>query len=542
MFTFSRRSTFALLFTAFALVLRCGAADLSVTNSNDSGSGSLRAILNTANSNNQADTIRFAASLRNQTITLTSNELSITSEVTLTGFSNASLTISGNGQRRLFDLTGDARATFSRITLSDGFTNGSGAAVSSSGSLTMNDCIVRNHRGGAGAAIRNFEGTLILNDCLIEDNISNDDAVVNSLGSGPNSITRCVFARNRGDRNGGAFASFGAFTIRDTTFIENSAGLNGGGVLCVNSLNLINCTFIDNEAVITGGAVDNRGSLNAINCTFSENSAASGPAIAARFGLNLIQATITNNNATGINNIQGLTQAEIIDGINGAENFANSGNLSSIGTSGGILTLAGGNFNITNSIVANNSASQIIALSSTQVILLGNNISSDNSFANVPNLVNSQNILPNTDPLLASLANNGGQVLTQLPLPNSPAIDSGDNGAISNPPVPFDTDARGMPRILRGLASSNSAQVDIGAVETLPTMSLCIAPNSLAQPVLTFEGIPGGNYRLLSSEELDLNPGNLETTFQLNNSGEFTFVDRSNPQPSRKFYRVQLIP
>lgn len=542
MFTLFLRAVLAVLVATSSLVSIGGAAELLVTSSDDSGAGSLRAALNTANANNRADTITFADSLRNQTISLSSDELSISSEVTLTGFSDASLTISGNGQRRLFNLNGDAIAVFSNLSLIDGFTNGSGAAVASSGSLTLNNCAVRNHRGGAGAAIRNFNGSLSLNDCVIEDNVSDDDAVVNSSGSGPNTITRCVFARNRGDRNGGAFASFGTFTIIDTTFIDNSAGLNGGGVLCVNLLNLINCTFIGNEAVITGGAVDNRGSLNAINCTFSGNSAASGSAIAARFGLNLIQSTITANNATGIDNIAGLTRAEIIDGLNGAENFANSDNLSNIGTSGGLLTLASGNFNITNCIVANNSAAQIFALSTTQIILQGNNLASDNSFANVPNLINSQSILANTDPLLAALADNGGEVLTHLPLSNSPAIDRGNNGAISAPPVSFDTDARGLPRILRGLASSSGPQVDLGAVEVFPVTSLSIAFNALEQPVLTFAGLPGGNYRLMSAEDLDFASSNVERSFQLDNGGEFTFTDESNPQPSRKFYRVQFVP
>ena len=543
MFKSSLRSSYALLFAFSPLVFRCDAAELIVTNTNDSGAGSLRAALETADSNNEADTIGFADSLQNETITVTGDQLRINSEVTLTGFANATLTISGDGQRRLFDLDDGALATISRLTLADGFASnsGSGAAIANSGSLTLNECLVRNHRGGAGAAIRNFGGSLSLTDCLFEDNLSDDDAAVNSFGSGPNSITRCVFARNRGDRNGGAFASFGPFTVRDTTFIENSAGLNGGALFTANSLDLINCTFIANDAVITGGAIDNRGGLNVINCTFSGNSAASGPAIAARFGLNLIQSTIAFNNATGINNIEGLTEAEIIDGINGAEDFVNEDNLSTLGTSGGILTLASGNFNIANSILANNSASQIFALSSTTIILGGNNISSDNSFASVPNLINSQNLLPNTDPLLGSLADNGGAVLTHALLPTSPAVDSGVNDAISSPPVPFETDARGLPRILRALATSNGPQVDLGAVETLPITTLCIAPNNLEQPVLTIAGIQGNTYRIWSSETLDFTPGNLEQSFELESNGTFTFVDSSNPQPTRNFYRVELV-
>ena len=189
------------------------AADFIVSNNDDSGPGSLRAALLNANSNNQADNITFAGSLQNQTILLTSEDLQITSEITLSGFSNASLTISGDTARRVFDLTGDSIVTMNNLTLSEG----SGSGISNSGTLTLNNCTLRNHQGGRGAALLNEGGSITLNDCLIESNISDDDAAVNSFGSGPNIINRCRFIDNRADRNGGAFANFGLFTIIDST-------------------------------------------------------------------------------------------------------------------------------------------------------------------------------------------------------------------------------------------------------------------------------------------------------------------------------------
>ena len=64
------------------------------------------------------------------------------------------------------------------------------------------------------------------------------------------------------------------------------------------------------------------------------------------------------------------------------------------------------------------------------------------------------NNLVGTDPLLGSLANNGGPTLTQRPLSGSPAIDAG-NPAIPSPPT---TDQRGFARIF-------GAAVDLGSVE-----------------------------------------------------------------------------
>ena len=57
----------------------------TVTNTNDSGIGSLRQAILDANANPGADLITFAPSLDNQAITLTSNTLQITDDLTIDG-------------------------------------------------------------------------------------------------------------------------------------------------------------------------------------------------------------------------------------------------------------------------------------------------------------------------------------------------------------------------------------------------------------------------------------------------------------------------
>lgn len=532
-----------LLFLAFFSPLEARASNFIVTNSNDSGSGSLRAAITEANANNEADTISFANSLQNETITLTSNELRITSEINLLGFENSTLLISGNSQRQVFDLTNSATVLIRNLTIRDGFSNSSGSGISNSGTLTLTNCTLSNHQGGPGAALFNAGGSLTLNDCLIEDNISDDDAAVNSNGSGPNRINRCRFVGNRSDRNGGAFASFGPFTISNSTFENNWAGLNGAALINANTLDLINCTFLDNQAVISGGAIDNRGNLNAINCTFSNNSAASGAAIAARFGINLINCTLANNNASGVSNISSLSLSEIVNGFNGAESFVNDNNLAAIETTGGLLTLAAGNFNIANTIFSNNTPQDIFAQNSTTIILNSTNLSSDNSFANLPNLINSNNLIPNTNPLLQPLANNGGPVLTFALLPTSPAIDAGSNNIINSAPLSIPTDARGVDRILTGLSSQI---VDLGAFEFTtqtfaPPVCLDIEFNNNNRAVLTIEGTPGTNYRLLSSQNLLFDNASILQTLTLDTNGQATFIDPINPLPTQIFYQLQLL-
>src|SRR4051794_40216032 len=74
---------------------------LTVRNTLDSGTGSLRAQVTAARS---GDTIIFAPSLDGQTITLTSGELLIKVNLTIAGPAGRSLTVSGGGISRVFEV------------------------------------------------------------------------------------------------------------------------------------------------------------------------------------------------------------------------------------------------------------------------------------------------------------------------------------------------------------------------------------------------------------------------------------------------------
>ena len=75
---------------------------LTVTNTNDSGSGSLRAEVAAAQS---GDTIVFSPKVRGQTITLTSGPIVDTGiNLTLHGPGAGLVTVSGNNQSGIFDL------------------------------------------------------------------------------------------------------------------------------------------------------------------------------------------------------------------------------------------------------------------------------------------------------------------------------------------------------------------------------------------------------------------------------------------------------
>src|SRR5438094_5211040 len=99
------RSRLCKLRVLFCLALLCAipicghASPITVTNTNDSGPGSLRQALADAN---DGDTIDFDPSLNGQTVTLTSGQLNVDKDVAISGPGPDDLVVDGNGQSRVF--------------------------------------------------------------------------------------------------------------------------------------------------------------------------------------------------------------------------------------------------------------------------------------------------------------------------------------------------------------------------------------------------------------------------------------------------------
>jgi hypothetical protein len=89
-------------------------------------------------------------------------------------------------------------------------------------------------------------------------------------------------------------------------------------------------------------------------------------------------------------------------------------------------------------------------------------------------------VLPNTDPSLGPLVDNGGPTETHALLDGSPAIDSGAQNCTDVIGAPLVTDQRGEPRPVDGNGDGRTA-CDIGAFEvqlSLLTVSIDIKPDS----------------------------------------------------------------
>ena len=110
------------------------AATITVTNTNDSGPGSLRQALRIANDD---DTINFAVT---GTITLTSGGLPINKNITISGPGPDQLSIDGNQALLVFGIFPDKTATISGLTIRN-----AQFGVLNEGTLTVSNCDVRDN-------------------------------------------------------------------------------------------------------------------------------------------------------------------------------------------------------------------------------------------------------------------------------------------------------------------------------------------------------------------------------------------------------------
>ncbi|MFO0907148.1 MAG: choice-of-anchor Q domain-containing protein [Isosphaeraceae bacterium] len=223
-------------------------ATFTVTNGNDSGAGSLRAALLLADQNGGADTIDFAPSVAQ--VSLTSGRLQINSDLTILGpSSGVTITRTSANTFGIFRVQGGVTARLEKVIINSG-SDYSGGGVQNAGLLTIVSSTLSGNTGETGGAVYN-SGVLTLSACTV---------ISNTARSGG------------GVYNGGRFAALG------TTFSGNSADFAGGALTNFNSFSIVNSTFSGNSTLGYGGAVSNEqlvdgATLEITSSTFSGNSA-----------------------------------------------------------------------------------------------------------------------------------------------------------------------------------------------------------------------------------------------------------------------------
>ena len=344
-----------------------GAAEFTVTNTNDTGMGSLPQAIASANANFNGpvvDTINFSGAGASGTIQLQSG-LFLTDPIEIQGPGANQLTVRGEGSSdpySIFNVGSAVTATISGLTITNGSspTAGGGIVANPGATLTVTAAaITGNAAGTTGGGISNFDGTV---------------------------------------------------TIRDSTISGNSAGTAGGAIASSASggfamLAVRNTTVTGNTA-LSGGGISSSGGLG-----FSASA-------------EIVSSTITSNTVVaGSANVTSSTP-----GNQGTATFKSSIVADPLGV-----------------------AANCSGLTASQ----GYNLESANTCG-----FNGTGDQTGTDPMLGSLANNGGPTATMAPLSTSPALDRGLSAGLT-------TDQRGLARVVNLPAADapGGDGSDVGAVE-----------------------------------------------------------------------------
>lgn len=242
---------------------------------------------------------------------------------------------------------------------------------------------------------------------------ANGGAVYNNgyLGQSSPMFVNVTFENNQVEGNGGAMYNDGytgesSPEFNQVSFINNQAGNYGGavhneGFNGISSPQFTNVTFYGNSADSYAGAIINIGDFGVSNpifnqVTFTQNTAGSSGSAMTNFGMN----------------------GESIPVVNNSIFWGNSGSVVEI-------------YNIAAEPIINDS-------------LIDGGCPNDSVCTNILNV----------NPMLASLADNGGFSPTVIPEINSPVIDAGNNASCTG----YDQ---------RGVVRPQGQACDLGAVERL---------------------------------------------------------------------------
>jgi predicted outer membrane repeat protein len=556
------------------------AATLTVTNAADNGPGTLRAALtNVAN----GDIINFSIT---GTITLTSGELLVMSNVMILGPGPASLAVNGNASGRAFHPLGGVIATIAGLTITNCSAAGDvgGGIYNDHSTLTVSNCVLTGNTSRFGGSLYNggIGGTasLLVTGCTISTNsagIAGAGIFNNGIGGHATlTVVNCTVRGNAtaSNGNGGGIYNDGEssgnaiLTVANSAFIGNTASFGSGGGIYndTGTLNVSASTFTGNLAYNPGGGGIYSGgvSLTVSGSTFSGNSAGSGAGIYSGLGTLLLSTcTLSGNSAsangggilidgssfgsaTGLVATCTLSTNTAINGggiynfgaassnttlrVNASTLSGNSasagGSLFNDGSSGGNATLEIGDTILIRGAMGSNFTNVLGTVTSH-----GYNLSSDGGGG----FLTATGDLIHTNPMLGPLQNNGGATLTHALLSGSPAIDQGKRDAITS--LALTNDQRGLTRPFDFPSITNAPGgdgSDIGALESeQPLLNIATSGTN----VILWWPYAGPLFRLQSVTNL---PGATNWTFVSATQvviGSQYYVTNP-PKVSRKFYRL----
>ena len=261
------------------LEVRALLSNIVVSNTDDSGAGSLRQALLSAPG---GATIVFANNLKGQTIALTSGVLSVNQSVKIDGPGASELAVSGGGLSQVFSVAAGANVTISGLTVTDGLSNtgefgvADGGGIVNAGNLTLQNTVVAGNQAiatsAAGGGIYNT-GTLTLDHSQVINNVVDSEVIAGTGGGIENStggtllITQSVVSDNQVItstslfvQGGGIDNQVGATATIASSTLEGNQAIGGPGIF-------------DDGGWGIGGAINDAGVLSISGSTLSGNQA-----------------------------------------------------------------------------------------------------------------------------------------------------------------------------------------------------------------------------------------------------------------------------
>jgi hypothetical protein len=298
----------------FAVAHPVAAATVPITNTLDSGPGSLRQAMYAAN---DGDTVAFAPTVFSVplTITLTSGQIEITKSLRIDGSSAGVVTptISGNGNARVFTTNAGHYVTLVRLRIVNGHcASCEGGGIYNVGNLCVYSSVLEGNTADDGGGVFNAVGAyLYLEHSIVISNSASMGGGIYNAGSLDVAIS--TFTDNSASDVGGGSANVGTLYILDSTLAGNHGPLYGGGLDNGGTANLINVTLANNSATQDGGGIFNRSTLHVTNGTFAGNSP--GPALGGGLDAYDGTATLTNTLLAGNGGANCVTEnGNIVDG------------------------------------------------------------------------------------------------------------------------------------------------------------------------------------------------------------------------------------
>ena len=344
------------------------------------------------------------------------------------------------------------------VTIADStFTDNSasddrGGAIYTSGDLAISSSTFDNNYAELGGAVAVY-GDATISESTFSDNTASrggavfagnfdDSAVVTVLDS---TFTSNGPASTSGLSIGGGLFVYGSTMIDSSRFVSNSANTSAGAVYAASNFTANRSTFASNSATGFGGAVFAAGNAVLTQSTFSSNYGAPS-AVFAMGTLNSVNSTFTSNDSD-----VPQPQSTLYSYSTMTLNFTTvSGN--TLATAKSAASTKDGDISVTNSVFWNNSdGSDYLDVASGGQLSVSHSLFSSTSSVEPP--VSGDSLIFGEDPLLGSLADNGGPTQTMMPAADSPVI-----GA-ANPVGAPATDQRGFSRTTNGLADMGAVQV-----------------------------------------------------------------------------------